>query len=67
VQLFISDYIINLLYVLCLGNKRFNNRKRPRFNGEFTEPIEEPMNGNLKRFAGIVGNLFYIYKPCINN
>ncbi|XP_025193010.1 nuclear fragile X mental retardation-interacting protein 1 [Melanaphis sacchari] len=37
------------------GNKRFNNRKRPRFNGEFTEPVEEPMNGNLKRFAGIVG------------
>lgn len=37
------------------GNKRFNNRKRPRFNGEFKEPVEEPMNGNLKRFAGIVG------------
>ncbi|XP_026822903.1 putative uncharacterized protein DDB_G0274405 [Rhopalosiphum maidis] len=37
------------------GNKRFNNRKRPKFNGEFTEPVEEPMNGNLKRFAGIVG------------
>ncbi|XP_001946648.1 nuclear fragile X mental retardation-interacting protein 1 [Acyrthosiphon pisum] len=36
------------------GNKRFNNRKRPRFNGEFIQPVEEPMNGNLKRFAGIV-------------
>jgi len=45
---------------LLLGNKRFNNRKRPRFNGEFKEPVEEPMNGNLKRFAGIIGNLFYI-------
>ncbi|XP_022166502.1 nuclear fragile X mental retardation-interacting protein 1-like [Myzus persicae] len=36
------------------GNKRLNNRKRQRFNGEFIQPIEEPMNGNLKRFAGII-------------
>lgn len=41
-------------------NKRFNNRKRPRTNGEFVEPIEEPFNEKLKRFAGIMGNLFDI-------
>lgn len=35
------------------GSKRFNNKKRPRLNGEFIEPAEDPMNGNLKRFAGI--------------
>jgi hypothetical protein len=37
------------------GSKRFNNRKRPKHNGDFVEPIEEPMNGKLKRFAGIIG------------
>lgn len=46
-----------MFFNLYLGSKRFNNRKRSKFNGEFVEPVEEPMNGNLKRFAGIVGNL----------
>lgn len=50
----IITYLV--LFVIFSGNKRFNNRKRQRFNGEFVEPVEEPMNGNLKRFAGIVGN-----------
>lgn len=47
-----------LVYFMYVGpNKRFNNRKRPRTNGEFIEPVEEPLNGKLKRFAGILGDL----------
>lgn len=49
-------HVIINVYVLYPGFKRFNDRKRPRFNGEFVEPAEEPMNGKLKRFGGITGN-----------
>lgn len=49
-----------MFYVLYPGSKKMNTRKRPICNGEFLEPVEDPMNGNLKRFAGIGGNLYFI-------
>lgn len=43
------------MYWLTGNGGRFNNRKRPKFDGTYTEPPEEPMNGNLNRFPGING------------
>lgn len=54
--LLFSFHVMINKYILYAGSKRFNNRKRPRCNGEFVEPVEEPMNGKLKRFGGITGN-----------
>ncbi|XP_050537035.1 FMR1-interacting protein NUFIP1 [Daktulosphaira vitifoliae] len=49
------------------GSGRLNNRKRTKFENAFVEHLEEPMNGNLKRFAGINDVLIKQLEDLSNN